>query len=96
MSYREFNNTKPSDFYGVNVPIVAMRSISDMDVWFYMCSFPDNMKVRFALNFIPWGAKDWWILVSKALSPTKLATLTLEQFTYMSRSYYHPLMERSM
>lgn len=50
MKYQEFNSTKSSKLNKVKDPIVIMRLISDVEGWFYTCSYPENQKVKFTLN----------------------------------------------
>lgn len=40
--YRDFSNTKPTKFYRVKDPILAMRWLSNMDGCFFMCSYPQD------------------------------------------------------
>ena len=52
MHYWEFSNTKPPEFENVKEPIVFMRWVSDVEGCFNTCSFPENLKVQFALNLL--------------------------------------------
>nr|KAJ0203488.1 hypothetical protein LSAT_V11C500244810 [Lactuca sativa] len=62
--YRDFYNTKPLTFDGIQDPIKAMRWISDVEGCFFTCSCPADQKVRCALNLLRSGAKDWWRLAT--------------------------------
>ena len=61
--YRDFDNTKPQTFNGVQDPIIAIMWLSDIEGCVFMYSCPANQKVRCALNLLRSGAKDWWRLV---------------------------------
>ena len=69
--HRGFDNMKSPEFDGVSNPIVAMRRLSDVEGCFFMCSCPDDHKVRCALNLLRLGVKDWWRVV--------IGAYTLEQ-----------------
>ena len=58
MLFLEFSNTKPPECDGTQDPIASMRWISNIKVSFYMCSFPEHLRVQFALNLLCLGAKD--------------------------------------
>ena len=66
--YRDFDNTKPPTFDGVQDPIVAMRWLSDVEGCFFTCSCPADQRVRCALNLLRLGAKDWWRLTTGSYS----------------------------
>ena len=63
--FREFSNTKQPEFDGTRDLIVVMRWISDFKGCFYTCSFPEHLRVPFALNQLLLGAKDWWKFVMR-------------------------------
>ena len=52
------------------------------------------MRVRFALNLLRLGAKDWWKFVTIEFSPMEKAAVTWEWFVEMFHEGYVPLMER--
>ena len=83
MLYREFNNTKPPEFDGTQDLIVVMRWISDIEGCFYTCSFPEHLRIRFALNQLCLGAKDWWKFVTTDFTLAEITTVTWEKFTTM-------------
>ena len=62
--YRDFDNTKPPTFDGVQDPIVAMRWLSDVEGCFFTCSCPADQRVRCAMNLLTLGARDWWRLTT--------------------------------
>lgn len=76
MQVEEFNNTKPSEFDGTKDLISAMRLIFDVEGCFYTYSYPEDLKVRFALNLFLLGAKHWWRFLTIGYSPAKRATMT--------------------
>ena len=92
--FREFSNTKPPEFDGTQDPVAAMRWISDIEGCFFTCSSPEHLKVRFALNQLRLGAKDWWKFVTAHYSPAELSAVTWERFTTMFRDEYVPQVER--
>ena len=92
--FREFSNTKPPEFDGTQDPIAAMRWVSDIEGCFYTCSCPEHLRVRFALNQLRLGAKDWWKFTTAHYSPAELAAVTWERFTTMFRDEYVPSVER--
>lgn len=57
MPYQEFINTKLPMFDGVRYLIVEMRCISDVEVCFYTCAFPANVKFRYAQNLLRHATK---------------------------------------
>lgn len=81
--FQEFSNTKPPEFDGTQDPIAAMRWISDIEGCFFTCSSPEHLRVRFVLNQLRLGAKDWWKFVMVHYSPAELAAVTWERFTAM-------------
>ena len=92
--FREFSNTKPPEFDGTQDPIAAMRWIVDIEGCFYMCSCPEHLRVRFALNQLRLGAKDWWKFVTANFTLAEISEVTWERFTAMFREDYVPLVER--
>ena len=92
--FREFSNTKPPEFDGTQDPVAAMRWISDIEGCFFTCSSPEHLKVRFALNQLRLGTKDWWKFVTAHYSPAELSAVTWERFTTMFRDEYVPQVER--
>ncbi|XP_052621371.1 uncharacterized protein LOC122195016 [Lactuca sativa] len=85
---------KPPEFDGTQDPVAAMRWISDIEGCFFTCSSPEHLKVRFALNQLRLGAKDWWKFVTAHYTPAELAAVTWERFTVMFRDEYVPQVER--
>ena len=71
-----------------------MRWISDIEGCFYTCSCPQHLRVRFALNQLRLGAKDWWKFVTASYSTAELTVVTWERFTVMFRDEYVPQVER--
>ena len=94
MLFREFSNTKPPEFDGTQDPIAAMRWIADIEGCFYTCSCPEHLRVRFALNQLRLGAKDWWKFVTANFTLAETAAVTWEGFTTMFREEYVPPVER--
>ncbi|KAL7584909.1 uncharacterized protein LOC128127083 [Lactuca sativa] len=92
--FREFSNTKPPEFDGTQDPIAAMRWIADIEGCFYTCSCPEHLRVRFALNQLRLGAKDWWKFVTANFTLAETAAVTWEGFTTMFRDEYVPPVER--
>mgnify|MGYP001548718039 CR=1 FL=1 len=88
--YREFSNTKPPEFDGTQDLIVVMRWISDIEGCFYTWLCPEHLRVRFALNQLRLGAKDWWKFVTAHLTSAKISAVTWERFTNMFRDEYVP------
>lgn len=60
MQYKEFSTMKPPKLRGNKDLIITLRRISDVVGCFYVFLCPENQKVKFALNFLRWGVKDWW------------------------------------
>ena len=94
MLFREFSNTKPPKLDGTQDPITAMRWVSDIEGCFYTCSCLKHLRVRFALNQLRLGAKDWWKFVTTHYSSAELAAVTRERFTAMFHDEYIPPVER--
>ena len=92
--FREFSNTKPPEFDGTQDPIAAMRWIADIEGCFYTCSCPEHLRVRFALNQLRLGAKDWWKFVTVNFTQAEITAVTWERFTEMFRDEYVPPVER--
>ena len=65
--FHEFNHMKPPEFDGTQDPIAGMRWISDIEGCFYTWSFLEHLRVRFALNQLRLGVKDWWKFVKPSL-----------------------------
>ena len=80
MLFREFSNTKPPEFDGTQDLVVAMRWIYDIEGCFYTCSCPDHLRVRFALNQLRLGAKDWWKFMTVGFTSTNHVAVTWERF----------------
>ena len=59
-----------------------------------MCLCPKDQKVKFVLNLLCWGAKDWWEYVTQSFSYEDQVAMTWEQFLEMFRMKYVPLVER--
>ena len=91
--YREFTNMNPSKFDGTQDPIAAMRWISDVEGCFYTCSYPKNLRVRFSLNLLCLGAKDWWKFLTADYTPLEHVAMTWERFTAMLRDKFFPTVE---
>ena len=72
----EFSSTKPPEFDGMQDPIAAMRWISDIEGCFYMCSCPEHLRVRFALNQLHLGAKDWRKFVMANFTLAEISEVT--------------------
>ena len=71
-----------------------MRWISDIEGFFYTYSCPQHLRVRFSLNQLRLGAKDWWKFVTTDFTTVELTTVTWERFTVMFRDEYVPPVER--
>lgn len=65
-----------------------------MEGYFFTCACPKNQKVKFALNLIHLGAKDWREFVTHAFSSVERAAVSWENFLEMFRAEYVPLVER--
>lgn len=76
MQNRDFSNTEPSEFDEVKDLIVSMRWTSDMECCFLSCLCLEDQKVKFTLNLLRLGVKDWLQLVTSAYSPAKKAAVT--------------------
>ena len=74
--YRDFDNTKPPTFDGVQDPIIAMRWLSDMEECFFTCSCSAGQRVRCALNLLRLGARDWWRLTTGSYSDAQQAAVS--------------------
>ena len=92
--YRDFDNTKPPTFDGVQDPIVAMRWLSDVEGCFFTCSCPADQRVRCALNLLRLGAKDWWRLTTGSYSDAQRAAISWDRFREMFSTRYVPQVER--
>ena len=86
--YRDFDNTKPPTFDGIQDPIIAMRWLSDIKRCFFTCSYPTDQKVRCALNMLRYEAKDWWRLMTGSYSDERRPAISWDQFREMFRSHY--------
>lgn len=65
-----------------------MRWVSDIEGCFYTCSCPEHLRVRFALNQLRLGAKDWWKFVTVHFLSVELAAVTWERSTAMFHDEY--------
>lgn len=92
--YRDFDNTEPPTFDGVQDPIVAMRWLSDVEGCFFAYSCPADLRVRCALNLLRLGAKDWWRLTTGSYSDAQRAAVSWYQFREMFINRYVPQDER--
>ena len=92
--YRDFDNTKPPTFDGVQDPIVAMRWLSDVEGCFFTCSCPADQRVRCALNLLRLRAKDWWRLTTGSYSDAQRAAVSWDQFREMFSTHYVLRVER--
>ena len=88
--FREFSNMKLPEFDGTQDLIVAMRWVSDIEGCFYICSCPEHLTFRFALNQIRLGAKEWWKFVAANFTLQETSEVTWERFTTMFREEYVP------
>ena len=68
--------------------------IYDVERYFYTCSCPENQNVKFTLNILRLGAKDWWKFVTQGYFLADKVVVTWEQFSKMFRTKYVPLVER--
>lgn len=59
MQYREFSSMKPREFRADKDLIISLGWIFDVEGRFYTCSCPEDQNVKFVLNLLHWGAKDW-------------------------------------
>lgn len=85
--YHEFGNMKAPEFDGVKDPIVDMRWVSDVEGFFYTGSWLANQKVKFALNLLRLGAKDWWKFATQGLSNAERIAMTSEKVTMISNMF---------
>ncbi|KAL4555553.1 hypothetical protein LXL04_038175 [Taraxacum kok-saghyz] len=88
--YRDFNACSPPEFKGDTNPIISMRWISDVEGAFITSGCPDDLKVRFAVNLLRGGAKDWSAI---ALTVAERTTLTWQEFVTRFRAEYVPRVE---
>ncbi|KAI3679919.1 hypothetical protein L2E82_50899 [Cichorium intybus] len=92
-SYKDFSACSPPMFDGGRDPIVSMRWISAVEDAFRTCSCPENSKVTFAANLLREGAKDWWEIRTKDLTPAQLDAITWPQFKEQFKLEYVPQVE---
>lgn len=92
--YRDFDNTKPPNFDGVQDPIVAMRWLLDVEGCFFTCSCPADQRVRCALNLLRLGEKDWWRVTTGSYSDAQRAAVSWDQFREMFSTHYVLRVER--
>lgn len=59
MQHRSFSSKKPLKFKCDKDLIFALRSIFGVEGCFYMCSCHEDQKVKFVMNLLHLGAKDW-------------------------------------
>ena len=78
--YRDFDNTKPPNFDGIQDPIIAMRWLSDVEGCFFTCSCPADQKVKCALNLLRTGANNLWRLATSSYFDEQRADVSWEQF----------------
>ena len=71
-----------------------MRWISDVEGYFFTCSYLTDQKVRCALNLLRSGANYWWILATGFYTDDQRADITWEQFRDMFHARYIPCVER--
>ena len=71
-----------------------MRWISDIEGCFFTCSSPEHLRVRFALNQLRLGAKDWWKFVTTSFTLAEISEVTWERFTTIFRDEYVPPLEK--
>lgn len=76
--YRDFSNMKPPEFDGIKDLIVSMRWIYDMEGCFLACSYPEEWKLKCALNLLCLGTKDWWKLVTSSCTLDHMNAITWE------------------
>lgn len=88
--YRDLSACSPPEFKGDPNPITSMRWISDMEFAFLTSGCPDNLKVRFAVNLLRGGAKDW---CATTLTTAERTTLTWDEFVTRFRAEYVPPVE---
>lgn len=74
-------------FDGVKDLIVALRWISVVEGSFYICSCPENLKVKFAL-LLRLGVKDWWKFSYQIFFTMERAVVTCKQFMEMFSTEY--------
>ena len=94
MQYREFNNTKPLEFDGIQDLTVTTRWIAYVKGCFYTYSCLDDLRVCFALNLLHLGVKDWWKFVTTGYTPADRVAVTWEQLVEMFLEEYVPSVER--
>lgn len=94
MQQLDFSNMKPPEFRSDKDLIISLRWISEVEGCFYTCSCPEDQKLKFALNVLRSGEKNWWEFVTQSFSLVERGTVTWEQFWEIFRAKYVPLMER--
>lgn len=94
LHYQDFSNTNPLEFNGVKYPIISMRWIYDVEGCFFTWSCLEDLKVKFTLNLLHLGAKNWWKLVTGAFYHVENTIVTWEKLTKMFCTDYVLLAER--
>lgn len=93
VQYWDFNNTKPPEFDGFKDPTVSISQLYDVEGCFFTFLCTEDQKVKFSLNLISLGEKDWWKLVIGAFSLMESVIVTQEHFTDIFHAEYVPLVE---
>lgn len=68
--------------------------VVDVEGCFYIFSCPYKQKIKFALNLLHTGSKDWLNLATKEFSRVEKDAMSWEQYTDMFRTKYVPQFER--
>ncbi|KAJ9541584.1 hypothetical protein OSB04_028090 [Centaurea solstitialis] len=92
-TYRDFSACAPSEFKGELDPTMALHWISDIEGVFHTCGYPDNLKVRYALNLLRGPAKDWWKLQAADMTEEQRGALLWNEFMERFHRQYVPRVE---
>lgn len=71
-----------------------MRWIFYVEGFFYTCSCPENLRVRFTLSLLRLVPKDWWKFLTADYSLAKHIEWTWERLNEMFRDEFVPVVER--
>ena len=64
-----------------------------MEVAFLTSGYPDNAKVRYAINLLRDAAKDWWSTRTKGVTGPQSASIPWEEFVTRFRAEHVPRVE---
>lgn len=64
-----------------------------MEYTFLTSGCQANLKVRYVMNLLRDGAKDWWKIVTSSMRTQQLLAVTSEDFMMRFRASYVPQVE---